>query len=64
MVKGKKEMEMNWKFGVSTWLWPSPFNTDSIKLFSRIKEFGYDVVEIPVEDTSLIDVKEVKKSFR
>jgi D-psicose/D-tagatose/L-ribulose 3-epimerase len=51
------------KFGVSTWLWTSPFVTDTISLFPKIKSMGFDVVEIPVEDTEGIDAKEVKKAL-
>lgn len=54
---------MNLKLGVSTWLWTSPFNTETIGLFPKIKEMGYDIVEIPVEDPALIDVKKVKKAL-
>lgn len=57
-------MSLNIKFGVSTWLWTSPFQTDSIALFGKIKEMGYDVVEIPVEDPSLIDIQTLKKALQ
>lgn len=57
-------MSLNLKFGVSTWLWTSPFRTDTVSLFSRISEMGYDVVEIPVEDPGLIDVGTVKAALR
>jgi len=50
-------------FGVSTWLWESPFTTNSIALFPKIREMGFNVVEIPVEDPSLIDVEVVKKAL-
>tara|TARA_R110002051_G_scaffold91370_2_gene160712 strand:+ start:33748 stop:34608 length:861 start_codon:yes stop_codon:yes gene_type:complete len=50
-------------FGVSTWLWQSPFTTKSIELFPKIKALGYDLVEIPVEDPFLIDGYEVKKAL-
>lgn len=53
----------NIKLGVSTWLWTSPFTTESISLFSKIKEMGYDVVEIPVEDPDMIDVDKVKEAL-
>ncbi len=56
-------MSLNIKFGVSTWLWTSPFNTEAIALFSKIKQMGYDVVEIPGEDPALIDVKKVKEAL-
>lgn len=56
-------MSLKIKFGVSTWLWTSPFNTETIGLFSKIKEMGYDIVEIPVEDPALIDVKKVREAL-
>jgi D-psicose/D-tagatose/L-ribulose 3-epimerase len=49
-------MSLSIKFGVSTWLWTSPFQTSSIdELFSKVAELGYDYVEIAVEDPALID---------
>lgn len=51
------------QFGVSTWLWESPFNTASVALFPKIKEMGFDVVEIPVEDPGLIDGRVVKQAL-
>lgn len=54
---------MNIKFGMSTWLWMSPFTTEAINIFPKIKEMGYDVVEIPVEDPALIDIKIVKQAL-
>ncbi|MGD1894289.1 MAG: sugar phosphate isomerase/epimerase family protein [Cyclobacteriaceae bacterium] len=47
-------------FGVSTWLWTSPFTTDTVALFPKIKAMGYDAVEIPVEYPELIDGAKVK----
>ena len=52
------------KFGVSTWLWTSPFTNESIDpLFSKIAEMGFDAVEIAVEDPALFDAKKVKKGL-
>lgn len=56
-------MALDVKFGVSTWLWTSPFNSETISLFEKIKSFGYDAVEIPVEDPELIDIDRVKKAL-
>lgn len=56
-------MALDVTFGVSTWLWTSPFNRETIALFPKIKSFGYDMVEIPVEDPSLIDLDLVKKAL-
>jgi len=50
-------------FGVSTWLWTSPFSTDTIELFPKIKAMGYDAVEIPVEYPELIDGSRVKEAL-
>lgn len=58
-------MALQIKFGVTTWLWTSPFTTQSIpELFSKIAEMGFDAVEIAVEDPSLIDAVEVKKGLK
>lgn len=57
-------MGLNIKFGVSTWLWTSPFTTASIDvLFPKIASMGFDVVEIAVEDPALIDIKRVKEGL-
>ena len=56
-------MSLNVKFGVSTWLWTSPFTTETTELFTKIKSMGYDAVEIPVEYPEKIDAKKVKAAL-
>jgi len=57
-------MKLNITYGVSTWLWTSPFSTASIEpLFSKIAGMGFDVVEIAVEDPALINIDAVKKGL-
>ena len=56
-------MALDVKFAVSTWLWTSPFNRETTTLFPKIKSYGYDAVEIPVEDPALIDIDWVKKAL-
>lgn len=57
-------MSLNIKYGVSTWLWTSPFTTESIReLFPKIAKMGFDVVEIAVEDPALIDIKKLKSAL-
>ncbi|WP_162415735.1 sugar phosphate isomerase/epimerase family protein [Cyclobacterium roseum] len=56
-------MALDIKLGVTTWLWTSPFSTETVSLFPKIKKMGYDAVEIPVEDPGLIDPKTVKKAL-
>lgn len=50
--------------GVSTWLWTSPFTTDTSELFEKIAEIGFTHVEIPIEDPSLIDGKAVSRALK
>jgi len=57
-------MSLNLRFGVSTWLWTSPFTTDTIELFPKIKSLGYDAVEIPVEYPEKIDARKVKTALQ
>lgn len=55
---------MNIQFGASTFIWVSPFDTGSFHLAKKIKEMGYDILEVAVEDKDLIDwprLKEVVK---
>jgi D-psicose/D-tagatose/L-ribulose 3-epimerase len=57
-------MPLQIKYGVSTWLWTSPFRTESIEeLFPKIAAMGYDAIEIAIEDPSLIDAGAVKKAL-
>lgn len=56
-------MPLNITFAVSTWLWTSPFSTESVSLFPKIKAMGYDKVEIAVEDPALIDAQVVRQAL-
>ena len=57
-------MSQGIKFAVSTWLWTSPFTTDTTALFPKIRSMGYDAVEIPVEYPDLIDGLKVKHALQ
>ena len=48
------------RFGINTFLFTSPFTTQSTRLFPRFKKWGFDTIEIPVEDPSHIDPEKVK----
>ena len=48
------------RFGINTFLFTSPFTNDSTKLFPQFKKWGFDSVEIPIEDPSHIDPARVK----
>lgn len=51
------------KFGINTFLFASPFTTESVSLFPMFKEWGFDSVEIALEDASHIDPVAVKKAL-
>jgi len=51
-------------FGASTFIWVSPFSTANIDLLSKAKKMGYDILEIAVEDTSIIDWNLIKEVAR
>lgn len=48
------------RLGLNTFLLVSPFTTDSTSLFKQIKRWGFETVELPIEDPSHIDPAAVK----
>jgi len=51
------------RFGINTFLFTSPFDNRSTKLFKRFKQWGFDSVEIAIEDPSHIDPAHVKREL-
>jgi D-psicose/D-tagatose/L-ribulose 3-epimerase len=51
------------RFGINTFLFTSPFTNDSTKLFPKFKRWGFESIEIPIEDTSHIDPAYVKREL-
>lgn len=51
------------RLGINTFLFTSPFTTQSTKLFPKFKKWGFDSVEIPIEDPSHIDPVKVKREL-
>ncbi|MEZ0483722.1 sugar phosphate isomerase/epimerase family protein [Fibrella aquatica] len=49
------------QFGVSTFVWVSPFSTTHFDLLYKVADMGYDIVEIAIEDKDLIDWSALKK---
>ena len=49
------------KIGVNTWVWTSPFSTKEFHLIPKVKQMGFDVLEVALEDASLIDVDLLRK---
>mgnify|MGYP000891139170 FL=1 len=50
-------------FGVSTWLWTSPFDGRDVSLLHRIAQLGFDFVEIPIEDPAAVEVDGIKRAL-
>ena len=58
-------MPLSVKSGVSTWLWTSPINTGNVdEIFQKISEFGFEAVEIAVEDPTILDKNVVKAALK
>lgn len=49
------------QFGVSTFLWTSPFTNSSFDLVHKVKKMGFDIIEIPVENKDLVDWDKLKE---
>ena len=46
--------------GVCTWIWVSPFTDESVSLVAHAKEVGADVLELCIEDTSVVTGEAVR----
>ncbi len=48
------------KFGASTFIWTSPFSNRSLDLVDKVKDLGFDLIEVCVEDPSTIDAAAIR----
>jgi D-psicose/D-tagatose/L-ribulose 3-epimerase len=48
------------QFGASTFIWVSPFSNQTLDLFDRVKAFGFDLIEVCVEDPDAIDLAAIR----
>lgn len=52
------------KFGANTFIWRSPFATESdLDLLDKVKGLGFDLIEVAVEDPALVDVSILKAAL-
>ena len=52
------------KFGVNTFVWVSPCTTQAVvELAPHVKELGFDILEIAVENPALIDVSQIGQAI-
>jgi D-psicose/D-tagatose/L-ribulose 3-epimerase len=48
------------KFGASTFIWVSPFSNNTLALIDKVRDFGFDYIEICIEDPATIDTKAIR----
>jgi D-psicose/D-tagatose/L-ribulose 3-epimerase len=51
------------QFGASTFIWVSPFSNQTLPLIGKVREMGFDLIEICIEDPSTIDPVRVKEAL-
>jgi D-psicose/D-tagatose/L-ribulose 3-epimerase len=51
------------RIGINTFLFTSPFTNESTRLFPKFKKWGFETIEIPIEDPSHIDPAHVKREL-
>lgn len=51
------------RFGINTFLFTSPFTNESTRLFSKFRDWGFDSVEIALEEASHIDAAYVRSEL-
>jgi D-psicose/D-tagatose/L-ribulose 3-epimerase len=52
------------KVGINTWVWVSPFSTKDTVLIDKVKDMGFDSVEIAAEHWGPIDTRAVREAVR
>jgi len=52
------------KFGASTFIWVSPFSDDTLHLFQKVREMGFDTLEICIESPETINVDNIIKASK
>jgi D-psicose/D-tagatose/L-ribulose 3-epimerase len=51
------------KFGLNTFLFQSPFTNSSFQLIKKFREWGFDSIEIAIEDISHVNPFQLKKTL-
>ncbi|MBI4245127.1 MAG: sugar phosphate isomerase/epimerase [Planctomycetes bacterium] len=52
------------KFGVHSFIWTSQWNDDSLELIDKAKFFGFNFIEIPLVDPSLVTPEKIKNKLQ
>jgi D-psicose/D-tagatose/L-ribulose 3-epimerase len=51
------------KYGLNSFLFESPFTNKSFRLIQQVKDWGFDTIEIAIEDPSHVDPSLLKKAL-
>jgi D-psicose/D-tagatose/L-ribulose 3-epimerase len=51
------------RFGASTFIWVSPFSNETLEVVKKVRELGFDIIEICIEDPATIDVPRIKEAL-
>ena len=49
------------QFGASTFIWMSPFTSETLDLIQKVADFGFDLIEICVEEPAAIDTDSLRR---
>jgi D-psicose/D-tagatose/L-ribulose 3-epimerase len=52
------------QFGASTFIWVSPFSNKTLGLVKKVREMGFDIIEICIEDPATIDVSRINEVLK
>jgi D-psicose/D-tagatose/L-ribulose 3-epimerase len=52
------------RIGASTFIWVSPFSANTLDLIDKVKAFGFDLIEICVEDPATIDTALIGQALK
>jgi D-psicose/D-tagatose/L-ribulose 3-epimerase len=52
------------RFGASTFIWVSPFSNKTLGLVKKVREMGFDIIEICIEDPATIDVSRINEALK
>jgi D-psicose/D-tagatose/L-ribulose 3-epimerase len=52
------------RFGASTFIWVSPFSNKTLGLVKKVREMGFDIIEICVEDPATIDASRINEALK
>jgi len=52
------------RFGASTFIWVSPFSNKTLGLVKKVREMGFDIIEICIEDPATIDASRINEALK